>query len=223
MAGRLAIAVGVGLGLAWALTGCSTKTKPGLSGSRSPGQRAGSVSLAALSQQNPDWLLVANTDQAIRRYQAMLQTPALVNSQASAVSATSSDLLPPVPKEMLPRDTETQSAQEVHLNSLADREIKRLEESLRTAEDERLAAEKKLADAQAQDEYYAGRKQIDDRFLAVERAIIGGDSGRVVNVIVQIKALRVNARVPQTAPDDYWTKQADAKEAELASLKLATT
>ncbi|HEX5324360.1 MAG TPA: hypothetical protein VFW40_11275 [Capsulimonadaceae bacterium] len=216
--GRIVVAM---LAFALAVSGCSSRAQHAGVGPGRP-LKSGGVSLVALARQNPDWLLVARTDQAIQRYQGMLATHAFVSAQSGETISNASSLLPAVSDKALPGLSETQNAQELHLDQLADREIVRLQASLETAENERLAAEKKLAQAQAQEEFITGRKQVADRFLDLERAIISGDSDRIVNLIVQIKALRVNATLPATAPDDYWEKLATQKESELAGLNAGT-
>lgn len=174
----------------------------------------GSVSLAALAQANPDWLLVRQTDNAIARYKSMLALPAL----APAVPTVQ---LPPVPRAALPAQITTTTAQQVHIDRLGSSEIARLTASLQTAESERLSAQQKLADIRADQQLVSGRAQILARLLAVQRAILVGNEGEVVNLVIQIDALNDDAKRPATAPDDTWQKLAAAKEAELANLKAS--
>jgi hypothetical protein len=206
--------------LALVLSGCSSERQV-LNKERARSTKSGAVSLVALARENPDWLLVANTDQAILRYRSILAMPALVQAQPGAPNSANG-LLPAVPLEALPSVPNGQAAQELHLNRMAERQIARLTASLELAENERLDAERKLAQAQAERDYLSGRAQISDRFLTVERAIVNGDSDRMLNLMIQVKAMRMNAAGPRSAPDDYWGKIADAKEKELTGLRTGT-
>lgn len=212
---NLAVALAA-LGLA--LPGCSAAIRHApRAGARKPA--AGVVSLDTLARANPDWQLVEDTDTAIGRYRDLLASPAL--SQAGSVEPQVS--LPPVPRNVLPVQSISQGPQEIHLERLGRAEIARLSGSLDQAESERLAADRKIAQNQAEQSFISQKAGMLERLLAVQRAILAGNEAQVINLIVQIEAVREDAMWPETAPDDYWGKIAAQKEAELADLRTTHT
>jgi hypothetical protein len=200
------------------LAGCSSGThRAQVARSRKP--TSGEVSLSALAHANPDWQLVGDTDRAIGRYRSLLGLPALTQAELGGAQVS----LPPVPTNALPAKPVSQGGQELRLERLGQVEIARLSQSLNEAEAERIAAEQKIADNREEQSLISSRIEILERLLAVQRAILAGNEAEVINLIIQIRAVREDAKWSATAPDDEWNKIAAQKEAQLASLNGART
>jgi hypothetical protein len=171
--------------------------------------------LAELATHNPDYLLVRQTDNALRVYKAALLSGA-ATERLPVINAN--DEFEPVPLKLSDATGYSESELTDRLVASGERRLESLKNRLQRSNELALAGTREAAQASENARYEIERDKLFDNGDSEFAAILGKGADQRLNLNVQIGALDKDRspKNPVTAPDNYWDRLLGIRQDQLS-------